>query len=585
MKTTLQTALALCLLIGVSSCKKEINPPNSNYLGSVEEGTLDLGNSVQANFFGQVVDEDGQPMENAIVELGSQSTTTNSNGVFRFDNADTREDLTHIKVSHANYYQSHASLVPQTNGHNYLRVEMIPKVQTTTFYSHDYHTHMVQPGIHIDFHGQYADLAGNEYSGQVTAFVEYIPSMDTETTERMPGNHFGEDANGSAVALETYGVLMIELYGHSGQVIQMAEGSHAVLRMRIDIDQYNNQASDELGIFYFDQNNGYWVENNKAQKDEDVYVAEIPYIGYWNLAQGFTPALVEGQVTNYYNDTLTHFPLALNSNNGQQRLFTNTNGFFKTYVPADQTITFMGSDECGEDVELSSGGPFAVGTNTQDVFVQAGTVDFMSVHGRLVDCSGYTVSDGYVLATYAGQTYPHMATNGTYKVDLIKCSDDPTVEVFAHSYTEAVYSYPYQKNISQPITDIGDIIICPAYEEYLTYSIDQGPEQNYYGDLYCVQNDTGGGLFYQIYPADMSVNIIGNVFEQGSVVWSAPQQPVRIGVKAMAMNPMSPFSINVNFIKYGDVGNYVAMTFDGVWTDYNMNTHTISGACSVLRDQ
>ena len=85
-------ALILCCVL-FSQCQKEVS-----YVRTGSPGPAGSPTPLRANLQGNVLDENGQPEDNAIIKIGSQTTTTDSKGYFRINDVAMDKNATLISA-------------------------------------------------------------------------------------------------------------------------------------------------------------------------------------------------------------------------------------------------------------------------------------------------------------------------------------------------------------------------------------------------------------------------------------------------------------------------------------------------------
>lgn len=578
--------LIIPIVLGVSftSCKKDEPLPPESTVNDVTVGSLSLGALMTADFFGRVLDENGDGLSNVTVKVGSETATTDLNGVFKISQASVNTDLAYVLAEKNGYFDGSRSLIPSASGYNYIQIKLYERKLTTTFPTGTPMSVYIEPGVNVDFNGLFVDQVGNDYVGYVKAYIKYIEPIDHEDIDAMPGSPFGQSLAGTPKYFESYGQMFVELEGNSGQKIEIARDSYITLRIRTDQSQVA-QAPASIPLSAFDHNNGYWVEHATAELVQDEYQGNIGHAGYWNFASVHETFVSTGLMIDYYGDSLVNFPIQVVTPNGKDVFYSASDGSYSQYLPAGFNLIFNAIDGCQNETAVSSTGPFSSGTvNPFNIQIQLGVVDLIQELGSLLDCGGVELTNGYVLVKLGNQTFVQYTPNGKFEVDNINCNGESSYEVLGVDLNTGAVSFPNQQNISNPITSIGDLFVCGTHSEYFTYSIDSGPEVQYFSDIYCAQLDTGGGLFFEIYPMDLSVKIVGSVMANGPYSYFVYLQPGTIWIKPNGMDPLLNFSFGINLVNFGAVGDYVTILYTGTYTDNLMVTHTIEGDLAVKRD-
>ena len=566
--------------IVVTSCKKdpEPDPPVENDYPS---GTLDLGATVTADFFGRVIDENGSPISGATVVVGSNTTTTDHNGVYKIDQATVNTKLAYVKVTKSGYFIGAESIIPDANSLNYSQITMFSKQLTTSTVSEQAITVTIANGVSVDLSGRYTDQFGLAYSGGVNVYARYIAPNEIDV-DKAPGSNYGQGGDGVERYFESYGMILLELEGYNGQVITIAPGTEATVRVRIDASQISN-APAGVPMAYFDQKAGYWVEDGWADINGDEYVGTVSHIDHWNMAAAHGVAEVHGDVQNHLGDSLSNFLMQNSSPNGAGHFYTSSNGTFRTYIPADITIDWSVLDDCGNATVINSIGPYGAGTPyTESIQIPDGTVDLVHLFGDVLDCGLSLVSNGYVVTTVGSSSYAQFISDGNFMIDMVNCEGIVNYDIVAHNMTSEETSINFQKTISSANNLAGTIIACDTISEYLSFSFDGGSSFIYTADITC--NATTGG--FVIHPSDNAIIITSEVVAPGGYDYYASAQPNTIWVHPADFNISQSFSIHTDLLEFGNgYGEIVALTFSGFYTDLSLVQHTIAGDLVVFRDQ
>ena len=91
--------LAMCLSIGLFSCKKETDTPPSN------PGTIvNPGKTIVTSIGGIIVDENDDAVAGATVTIGSNTKQTDARGLFMFNDIPVNELKAYVKVEKNGYF-------------------------------------------------------------------------------------------------------------------------------------------------------------------------------------------------------------------------------------------------------------------------------------------------------------------------------------------------------------------------------------------------------------------------------------------------------------------------------------------------
>ncbi|MBQ0787486.1 MAG: carboxypeptidase regulatory-like domain-containing protein, partial [Oceanihabitans sp.] len=180
--------LSLILVIGIlfTSCDpKDVNesyePGENNEIG------LDLGQSVQHDFMGRIVDESNAPIENVMVSIGSKMESTDANGLFIISNANVKKRQAFIIAEKPGYLKGMQSLVP-TQGTNTVRLMLIPQNVIATISSGGDSEVNLPNGTTVKFDGAFKEVNGNDYSGNIDVIMYHLDPSNPDIDAIMPGN-------------------------------------------------------------------------------------------------------------------------------------------------------------------------------------------------------------------------------------------------------------------------------------------------------------------------------------------------------------------------------------------------------------
>jgi hypothetical protein len=387
----------MLIFLSVSACKKEDEQESS-------PGSDLWGQSMSASAYGIVLDENNMPVEGATVKAGSKTTTTDAQGVFRINGFSAYKNLGYVKVEKVGYFLGSRSFVPLSGG-NRLSIRLLSN-------SSDGSINAISGGTVSDLGSDVSvALSANSivknnspYTGTVRVAIRNITTQSNYFSEEMPGNLIGAQDNQS-LGLVSYGMLAAELTDNNGEVLQLASGQKATVRLPIAPQQLGS-APSSIDLWSFDEQNGYWKHEGVATKQNNEYVAQVSHFSFWNCDIPLDWITIEGTITDAGGQPLQGATVTLNSQtNGTASDITNAQGQFSGWVPAGQTfIMTVQLPSCtGNDttVYTQSIGPFSVNTTLDPIAVNLpGTIQ---VTGVIVDCNNIAQSSGYVLVN--GEVY------------------------------------------------------------------------------------------------------------------------------------------------------------------------------------
>jgi hypothetical protein len=160
-------------------------------------GNLDqyFGGQISRDFFGQVVNENNVGISGATVKVGTDTATTDDNGIFSIANAQVNERFGYLRITAPGYVTSGRAVLP-TDGTNKIKMMLLSADVTATVNSGAVETVNLPNGTTVTLSGDYIDANGNPYSGPVSVILDYLDPASADLDAVMPGMLYAEDAAG-----------------------------------------------------------------------------------------------------------------------------------------------------------------------------------------------------------------------------------------------------------------------------------------------------------------------------------------------------------------------------------------------------
>ena len=581
-------SVILILLLGFTSCKKK----HQTVYPNIKEGTLNLGSNLKTNFFIRIINEDGQAVENASIIVGNKSGTTDENGVFMVKDVVVKEKLAYVTATKFGYFLGSRSIIPSEHGNHTIIITLLEKNTVGNVQSGEKETISIPGGFSIDFEGEYVKSNGESYEGQVNVSIKHMPALLPETSSQMPGMLYGERENGTAGVLESYGMAAIEISAENGEELQIAGGSKATLHMPIDASQLAN-APTTIPLWHFDETNGYWVEDGQARLIDGKYVGEVSHFSFWNCDDFYIDAILQGTVLGTNNLPLPYAQIEIITPNASTVGTANSYGYFNTYIPANQPITINIYNGCGNQLLTWTGGNYAANSVNSETFLVTSTIPNMT--GTLLDCNNVPITNGYLTVEYvpSGVISFISTTNGIVNFPtIIGCQNQTSVIINGYDYTNLQTTGTLNFTITNPVTNLGNMVACTNLLEYINYTINNDSIFNFLTQLTCntILDSSNNNI-----PIGIQVSGSGYgpfwLYLEGTTVGTYNFMDYNSSVPGAFLTIPHPINTNggypnivFNLNNYGAVGSYVDITFSGSYTDYSSTTNTITGTIHVLRD-
>jgi hypothetical protein len=366
-----------------------------------------FGNEITADFIGRILDRNGNDLSGVQVTIGLSTTTTDHNGIFVLNDASVFEKFAYIKATKEGYLNGSRSLIPVANGTNDVHLTLLEKTIVGTVNSGQ-QSEVTLAGSKVSFSGDFIDLQGNPYTGQVDVSMHYLAPNLRETFEQMPGMLFAQATNNDAVSLETYGMLAVNLYSPSGEILNIAQDAPAILEFPVDNLQ-TGIAPNEIPLWYFDEITGYWKAQGVATKVGDKYIGEVTHFTWWNcdVSNDFVAVCINFQFEDQLNTvhpSQGYYASIVRLNNGQvifEGDFSETNacGIF----PKNEEVLIKVYERCSfQLIHEEIIAPISDSNSTITITINdISNYNHVSITGIAINCSDEPLDDGYALL-YSG---------------------------------------------------------------------------------------------------------------------------------------------------------------------------------------
>ncbi|MBD3581138.1 hypothetical protein [Flavobacterium selenitireducens] len=579
-----KTKLLLTLLCAAGlfvGCNEDDNngggngPSDSNF-------EQNFGSSVSRDFIGQVVDMGNQPVQGATVKIGSSTVQTDSNGMFFVNDASVKQKFAYVTVDKMGYFQGSRSLVP-TSGKNSVKIMLVPNTPTATVSSGQTSEVTTDSGTKLLFDGSFEDENGNAYSGDVAVSVFHLKPSDVNISQLMPGMLYAERENGNEAALETFGMINVELRGSGGQKLQPAEGHPAGIEVAIDATQ-SGTAPATIPLWHFDAEKGWWKEDGVAIRQGNKYVGQASHFSWWNCDAPFPLVQLTITLTDADGNPIGHtgIGISFSGSNWPTMGYTNADGVVSGLVPSNETLTINVYNMCHQVVSTSTQGPFTSDSNIA-ITASGGSAQTALVQGTLLTCDGSNVTDGYVLMHFGGVYNFAEVTNGSFSFSALVCTPGQTFTLEGGDYDSLQQTDSITYTFTTPVTNVGNLQACNAIDEFISYQIDNQPT------VMLIQEVSGstaqGGLAVSGWndggtSNGESLHIWGNgVTAPG--VYTTAQFALEGSLGYVTSGVTNDLVFTVTSV--GAIGEYIDLTFSGTYEDFDGVTRTITGVAHAIR--
>ena len=322
------------LCFSIQSCKKDEPIP-------IDDGGLVAGKTVTASVSGVVKDESGNAVVGAFVKFNSNTTTTDQNGLFFFHNVNTSERSSTVIVSKSGFFNGSRTFFVKEGNRSTVKIRLLSKGTAQTFNTSSGGTVNFAAGLSITFQANSIvnKQTGAVYTGQVNVYAKMIDPTTNDGLESMPGDLRGINTEGEERLLQSFGMMVAELFDNSGNALQIASTSSASLSLTVPASLLAN-APSSIPLWYFDEAKGTWIEEGSADLQGGKYVGEVKHFSFWNCDTPAAAIDLEMRLVDQNGNPLQNYTVKLTNtgNNDVREGWTDDNGWVGGLVYPNATL-------------------------------------------------------------------------------------------------------------------------------------------------------------------------------------------------------------------------------------------------------
>lgn len=421
---------------------------------------------VVSSFKGKVIDEGGAPVSGATVRVFDQTTITDAQGLFVFNQIGAPKNGALISVEKNGYFVGAAMAGNSADGKNYVRVTLLEKDTPRTVSASAGGEIQWPSGMKTTVKpNTLLKSDGTVYSGQVNVYSRWLDPTDENLGGIMPGALMARDAEGNEKVLATYGMVSLELETASGEVLKIKDGETVEIDVPIP-PALVPDAPTEIPLWYFDLEEERWLLKGACQKvgGGGYYHCAVITTGYWNCDIPLVPICLSGTI--FQNDSTPAYYTKVIvedlSDNFIYWGYTDINGFFCGSVPQAAPLRISIEDLCGNVIYTADIGPYAQDFDLGDIYLPNNLQEyFIHVTGQLMDCLGAPVSIGQVAVQYPGKIrlFP-LSSPGVLDFNLaLHCIEFPELLITGYDLIN-FKATPVQSHSDLTNIDLGTMTAC-----------------------------------------------------------------------------------------------------------------------------
>ena len=580
---------SLFISISLLSCQKEAKTDDPVTGGGT--GTVVNPTPVQGNVTGKVVDSNNNPVAGATVKAGSNTTTTDSRGLFRFNNIQLDKYSTVVTVEKSGFFKGYRVFSASANNTNFIKLKLVPKTLIGSIDAANGGSVTLPDNSKVTLPASGVVVKSNNqtYTGSVKVYAAAIDPTSADIAQIVPGSFQGTDANNYRVVLQSFGMLAVDLEGNSGEQLQIASGKTAKLRFTIP-SSLRSTAPAAIPLWSVDETTGLWKQEGSATKGTDYFEGDVSHFSFWNCDVSSQTVFLEMTIVTV-EGPLSHVQVKLTRANGASSYgYTDSVGHVGGLVPKNEALKLEVLNTCNQAIYTQNIGPFNTNTNLGTITVTLSPLNTLQITGSAVNCSNQPVTSGNVLVYFEGHLYNRPINNGNFSVTITRCSNSTaTVEVVAvDNVANQQSSNAWTGSASTGTINTGPVSACgTSTVSFINYSLD--------GSNYSITSSTPGDSIRTFTSGGTNQNFLSvsgfkvgqpnlniSFFTQGAAVGTFPLQYLTVN-QYDSVSLVTPFNINIT--SYGAVGQFIEGNFTGQIREIlTNNLHNVSATFRVRRN-
>lgn len=547
-----------------------------------------FGPEITRDIIGRVFSLNGTALSGVTINTGNSSTSADSNGVFILKNANLNERFGFIKAEKAGFIHASRSIVP-TDGTNQITIVMLPETIVGSTQSGEQATLELANGASVALEGNYINAQGQAYSGNVNVIMHHLDAAADATQNQMPGMLYARNYQGDQRSLQTYGMLAVELRGEHGEDLNLAPGTTAEIVVPVSTSLLA-MAPATIPLWYFDETNGYWVEEGEARLEGDKYVGTVSHFSFWNCDIPTEAYVVCIKVQNENGNPITNKEINVTSSNfGTNSGITNHIGEACGFLPANEILTLeiLFTGNCAGATYTETIGPFSQDASVLVTIPSNILQGYLTetVVGTLQNCANENVSEGFVLYQHEGDERLLSLEDGLFSTTQIHCGDNLNFRLKGFDTDTNQDTGFLEYNFTNPLTDVGIIATCNEIEEFYSFKIDDYQKRLFTSELFYVLQTSETMRLKSQNVETAFVEIIAPL-EPGE--YNLPNNNFELDFTfndpiGFNMSNINTLELIIQTINYSEVGEPIDVEFYGTFNDSINNPHTIVGEFHRIR--
>lgn len=433
------------------SCRREdgdpVSPDNTNT------------KMVKTAIAGNVTDVNGDPIDNALINIEGKSVKTNQYGTFFIEDVLVPENRCTISCEKEGFFKGFKSSSPKENSITEFRV-VLTGMKKHLFSSNEENTIKVGEAQIIFPANGYVYSDGTNYSGIVTAALGYLDPSTPNFYAQFSGDMAARRNDGSEAELYSFGVFRVELFDYNNKPLSLGNSKKASLYYPIAEFQ-KAHAPEKMPLWFFDETKKIWQEEGEVQKKGNMYIGSVSHFTSWNCDIPTQTAFLSGKVS-CDGAGISGIEIRI----GERTTITDENGNYRTRVPIGIVFPIEVLAERNDGIYSISEqiGPFTVQSeNNHDINLSL----CPGVITGKVQCEGSPRGGTIIIEYPNGRTYSLFTLTGAFTSKVISHTD---FNIFAVSSSGSwSNSKQFYKEQNTGLLDCGVLDFCENATEPKNY--------------------------------------------------------------------------------------------------------------------
>jgi hypothetical protein len=383
--------------------------------------------TVNASVTGRVINDKKEPVSGALVNTANGGTAiTDINGEFSLQNVLLNKNAGFIKVEKAGYFTGSRTFVVSTTSDNITQIQLIPKTVVGSFVASAGGNITIPNGGGLVFPSNGIVNTSNSaaYTGNVSVAAYFLNPQAGNFGDIMPGTLRGTRTDNSQVALQSFGMVAVELTGAAGEKLQLVNGKTASINLPI-ASTLLAFAPSSIPLWYFDEATGLWKEEGMATKQGSSYVGTVSHFSFWNCDAPFPLVDFSAAFKNQNGDPVVNAKVVITTSQGKTSIaasdITNSEGKVSGKIPADKNLLIEVYNFCGDLLYTKNFTTATSATNLGAITVTS-SIATVSINGTVSGCNAAAVTNGFVYIAIGNITYAVSISNGSFSAGIKVCS-------------------------------------------------------------------------------------------------------------------------------------------------------------------